>query len=97
MAKGYWVAHVRVTDPESYARYREANAVPFAKFGARFLARGGAAEEVEGPLGRERHVIIEFPSYEAALACWRSPEYAAARAEREGAGEAYITVIEGAD
>ena len=97
MPKGYWIGHVRVTDAEAYARYREANAVPFARHGARFLVRGGAAEEVEGPQGRERHVVIEFPSYEAALACWRSPDYAAARAERDGAGEAYVMVVEGLD
>ena len=97
MPKGYWIGHVRVTDAAAYARYREANAVPFARHGARFLVRGGAAEEVEGPQGRERHVVIEFPSYEAALACWRSPDYAAARAERDGAGEAYIVVVEGLD
>lgn len=95
MPKGYWVAHVDVTDPEAYERYREANAVPFAKYGARFLARGGGAEEVEGALGRSRHVIIEFPSYAAAMECWTSPEYAAAKAERAGAGIAYISVIEG--
>ncbi|MEO0621021.1 MAG: DUF1330 domain-containing protein [Pseudomonadota bacterium] len=97
MSKGYWMGHVVVTDAEAYGRYREANAVPFAKYGARFLARGGQAEEVEGAQGRVRHVIIEFPSYEIALACWNSPEYAAAKAERVGAGDAYITVVEGAD
>lgn len=97
MPKGYWMGHVIVTDADGYARYREANAVPFAKYGARFLARGGTAEEVEGAQGRTRHVIIEFPSYRAALDCWNSPEYAAARALRADAGDAYITVVEGAD
>jgi uncharacterized protein (DUF1330 family) len=97
MAKGYWLGHVRVTDPEGYARYRAANAAAFEKYGARFLVRGGAHEEVEGAQGRARHVVIEFPSYEAALDCWHSPEYAAARAEREGAGDAYITVVAGVD
>ena len=97
MAKGYWLGHVRVTDPEGYARYRAANAAAFGKYGARFLVRGGAHEEVEGAQGRTRHVVIEFPSYAAALACWHSPEYAAARAEREGAGDAYITVVAGVD
>lgn len=97
MPKGYWMGHVEVTDPDGYARYRDANAIPFAKYGARFLARGGAAEEVEGALGRTRHVIIEFPDYATAMACWNSPEYAAAKAERENAGTAYITVVEGTD
>lgn len=97
MPKGYWIGHVRVGDAAAYARYREANAAAFAKYGARFLVRGGAFEEVEGPLGRERHVVIEFPSYAAALACWHSPEYAAARTERAGAGIASIVVAEGVE
>jgi len=95
MARGYWIGHVRVSDPDAYARYRDANAAAFAKYGARFVVRGGTAEEVEGGQGRERHVVIEFPSLEAARACWASPEYAAARAHREGAGDAYITIVEG--
>ena len=41
MLKGYWVAHVDVRDPEIYQQYVKANAVAFAKYGARFLVRGG--------------------------------------------------------
>lgn len=97
MPKGYWIGLVHVTDPDAYARYRAANAAAFEKYGARFLVRGGAHEAVEGDLGRERHVVIEFPSMEAARACWHSPDYAAARAEREGAGIASIVIVEGVD
>jgi uncharacterized protein (DUF1330 family) len=92
---GYWIGHVAVTDPAAYARYREANAAPFARHGARFLVRGGASEELEGALGRERHVVIAFPDHAAALACWASDGYAAARAERAGAGIASIVAVEG--
>ena len=41
MAKGYWIAHVDVADPEGYKAYFAANAEPFAKYGARFLVRSG--------------------------------------------------------
>jgi len=95
MPKGYWIAHVSVSDPDGYARYKADNAVAFEKYGGRFLARGGRFEEVEGPLGRDRHVIIEFPDFEAAVDCWNSAEYAAARRHREGAGIATITIVEG--
>lgn len=97
MPRGYWIGHVAVTDPAAYARYRAANAAAFEKYGARFLVRGGAARVAEGGLEGERHVVIEFPTYEAALACWDSPEYAAARAEREGAGRANIVIVQGCD
>jgi len=97
MAKGYWIGHVEVTDPDRYARYREANAAAFAKYGARFLVRGGAATPVEGGVRGTRHVVIEFPSYRAALDCWASPEDAAAKVERDGAGLADIVIVEGVD
>jgi uncharacterized protein (DUF1330 family) len=96
MAKGYWIGRVDVTNPDAYQNYVKANAVPFAKFGARFLVRGGAFKAVEGE-ARARNVVIEFPSYEAALACWDSPEYKAAKAERDGHAVAEIIVIEGYD
>ena len=96
MAKGYWVASVDVSDADGYKAYVAANAVPFRKYGARFLTRGGASEAVEGRL-RSRVVIIEFPSYRAALDCYRSPEYEQARALRMGKSMADIVVLDGYD
>ena len=81
MAKGYWIARVDVADPEKYKAYIAANAEPFSKFGARFLVRGGNFENPEGT-SRSRNVVLEFPSYQAALDCWNSPEYQAAIALR---------------
>jgi len=91
--KGYWLAHIDVTDPEGYKPYQTANATAFGKFGARFLVRGGRAEVMEGRV-RSRAVAIEFPSYEAALACYRSPEYQAAKALRAGKADVDLVVIE---
>ena len=96
MSKGYWVARVDVTDPEKYKTYITANAVAFAKYGARFLVRSGAFEVVEGT-ARSRNVLIEFPSYQAALDCWNSAEYQAARDCRVGAATADVIVIDGYD
>jgi uncharacterized protein (DUF1330 family) len=95
MAKGYWIAHVHVTDPEEYKKYVSGARDAFVAHGATFLARGGENAEVEGALGRERHVVIEFPSYQAALECYNSPEYQAARAFRAEAGVATIVLVEG--
>lgn len=94
--KGYWIAHVDVTDAEGYKPYQAANAVPFGRFGARFLVRGGRQEVLEGRQ-RARTVVIEFPSYQAALDCYRSPQYQAAKALRQGKGEIDLVVIEGYD
>jgi uncharacterized protein (DUF1330 family) len=96
MPKGYWIAHVDVTDPEAYKLYVAANAKAFVKFGARFLVRGGESMCPEGR-SRSRNVILEFPSYEAAKACYGSPEYAEALRLRKNASEADILIIEGYD
>lgn len=96
MAKGYWVARVDVRNAEAYKNYVAANGAAFAKFGGRFLVRGGA---FEAPVGtaRQRNIVIEFPSYKAALDCWNSPEYQAARAKQEGGADMDLVIIEGYD
>ena len=90
----YWIAHVTVTDPEAYRGYQALAPAAFAAHGARFLARGGAHEVLEG-LVLDRHVVIEFPSLAAARACYQSAEYQAARARREGAAVAHVVIVEG--
>lgn len=92
--KGYWIAQVKVTDPDQYKFYAESAPEAFAKFNARVLARGGRCAQLEGE-GRPRNVVIEFDSYEDAVACYNSPEYQAAKSKREGAGEAAIVIVEG--
>ncbi len=96
MAKGYWIAHVDVSDREGYKEYQAANAVAFSKYGARFLVRGDDSELPEGKL-RSRHVIIEFKDYATALACYSSPEYAAAIEKRKGRSEMDCAIVEGYD
>ena len=96
MSKGYWIAHVDVDDPEVYKAYQAANAIAFAKYGARFLTRGGSSEVKEGAL-RSRHVIIEFKDYATALACYESEEYRRAIALRTPVSKCDMVVIEGYD
>ena len=96
MAKGYWIVRVDISDPEAYKSYVAANAAAFRKFGAHFLVRSGKYETVEGA-SRGRNVVIEFKDYATALACYRSPEYAAAMKLRLPAATADIIVIEGYD
>src|SRR5438128_2207100 len=66
MAKGYWIARVDVADADVYRRYIAANAEALRKYGARFLVRGGSAECAEGT-SRQRNVVLEFPTYDAAV------------------------------
>jgi uncharacterized protein (DUF1330 family) len=92
--KGYWIAHVTVTDPVRYQDYVAANAAAFSKYGAKFLVRGGPFEARAGT-PRDRHVVLEFESYAKAKACYDSPEYQHARAIRDEASTADVIIIEG--
>ena len=94
MAKGYWIAHGQVHDPVKYDIYRAANAAPLAEYGGRFLVRGGARETMEGE-AKPRTVVIEFPSYQAALDCYNSEGYQAALKLREGISSSDLVIAEG--
>ena len=94
--KGYWLAEIDVHDAEGYKPYLIADQAPFAEFGARYLVRGGAREVVEGK-GRGRIVVLEFPSYDAALACYRSAGYQAAKKLRDGTCTFDLVIVEGYD
>ncbi|MDO5657242.1 MAG: DUF1330 domain-containing protein [Paracoccus sp. (in: a-proteobacteria)] len=96
MTKAYWIGHISVDDPAAYARYREANAAAFEKYGARFLVRGGPQEVVEGK-ARPRAVVIEFANLDDAQACYHSPEYQAAKALRAPVSMADLVIVEGWD
>ena len=96
MPKGYWIARVDVTDPAKYEAYRVANAEALHKFQGRFLVRGGTFENPEGR-SKPRNVVIEFPSYQAAVDCYHSAEYQRAKATRAGGADIDLIVIEGYD
>lgn len=95
MPKGYIITRMTVTDPEQYAKYVAATKPAVEKYGAKPLVRGGRCDAVEGE-GRPRNVVFEFESYDTALAYFHSPEYQAAKALREKAGQGEMIVVEGA-
>ena len=96
MAKGYWIARVDVYDPEAYKEYVAANGAALKKYGGRFLVRGAPARLVEGMM-RARNVVIEFPSHQAALECFDSPEYQAALKIRRPVSAGDVVIVEGYD
>ena len=96
MNKGYWIVRVDISDPEQYKKYVAANAGPLSKYGGRFLVRAGQFECVEGH-SRTRNAIIEFPSYQAALDCWKAPGYQAIIPLRSNVSTIDLIVIEGYD
>ena len=96
MAKAYWIGRVEVNNEEGYKPYAVANAAIFKKYQGKFVVRGGKHECVEGQ-SRSRNVVIEFPDYDSALACYRSPEYQENIKRRLAHSVGDILIIEGYD
>ena len=96
MAKAYWIGRVDVSSDEGYTPYAAANPAIFKKFGGRFIVRAGKFSAIEGQ-SRSRNVVIEFPDYAAAMACYNSPEYQANIKVRQPHSTADIVIIEGYD
>ena len=94
----YWVARARINDPVEYKKYTDLVPGILASYGGRVLARGGRFRILEGPERFERHVVIEFPSLEQAVACHGSPEYREARKYRlNGVSENELVIVEAGD
>jgi uncharacterized protein (DUF1330 family) len=92
----YWLARSRINDPEEYKKYAEAVPEIIARHGGRILARGGRYRTMEGPEAFHRFIAIEFPTFEQAVDCFESAEYADAAAfRRNGAGDVEIVIVEG--
>ncbi|MGF1610170.1 MAG: DUF1330 domain-containing protein [Kiloniellales bacterium] len=90
----YWIARVNVSDPDAYAEYAKRATVALQSHGGRILARGGRVESLEGE-PYARNVVVEFPSFEQALACYNSPAYREAKALQEGAAVRNLCIVEG--
>lgn len=90
----YWIAHVNISDAQQYQNYINLAPLAFKKYQAKFIARGKDAISLEGEKFT-KHVIIEFPDYQAALDCYHSAEYQLAKKERENVAQAMITIVDG--
>lgn len=91
----YILVEVEVLDPEKYEDYKKMVPASLAKYGGKFLVRGGKAENLEGSWSPKRIVITEFPSVEQARSWWSSPEYAEAKALRQATAKTEMIVVEG--
>ncbi|NYT35596.1 DUF1330 domain-containing protein [Allopusillimonas soli] len=81
--RGYIYVEIEVTDPDNYrAHYMSRSTPAVQKYGGRFLVRGGEYTAASGDPGSNRIVILEFDSYDQALAFYQSPEYQEAMTHR---------------
>ena len=82
----YVVVYVTINDPEPMGRYAPAVEALVKSYGGRYLFAGPGAEVLEGDWALDGAAIIEFPSREAALRWYRSPEYQSLIPLRRAAG-----------
>ena len=92
----YIIAQINITDPQKYQEYAKLAGPATAKYGGKFLVRGGGKTELEGKIPYQRIVVTEYPSVEAAKRFYNSPEYQEARSKRLGAADFNMIVVEGA-
>lgn len=95
MPKGYIIGHITVNDPDAYQDFIRRDTPILDALGGKFIVRGGQSDLVEGS-AHERHVVIEFPSYEQALAAYHDPEYQEVANIRRATADSTIIVVEGA-
>ena len=94
----YWVARSKINDPVEYKKYTDLVPGIIAKFGGKVMARGGRHQIMEGPDKFHRFVVVEFPTLEQGVACFKSREYEEAAAfRRNGAGEGETVIVEAGD
>src|SRR5215471_14626360 len=92
----YIVARVEITDPVRYQEYIKATPAAIARYGGKFIVRGGEVITLEGPPETRRLVVIEFPTLDQAKAFYLSEEYGKAKALRAGAAVGQFLAVPGA-
>jgi len=90
----YWIAHVAVSDPETYGKYAKLATEAIAAHGGEFLARATRTIWLEGN-ERERNVIVRFDSVEDAERCYQSPTYQQALKFAHASAERDLCIVEG--
>jgi uncharacterized protein (DUF1330 family) len=91
----YVILDVEITDRAAYEDYKTRAGAALARYGGRFLVRGGTAEVVEGEWTPNRIVVLEFESADRARQWYASPEYAEAKEIRLAASRGNMILVEG--
>jgi uncharacterized protein (DUF1330 family) len=91
----YVLVQVDVNDPVRYEDYKRLVPASLAKYGGRFVVRGGKTETLEGTWSPKRLVMVEFPDVDRAKAWWASADYAEAKALRQATSHTEMIVVEG--
>ena len=91
----YLIAEIETTDEALMAEYRKHTPALIAKFGGRFVVRGGRIRTLEGGWAPSRVIMIEFPDFAAAERLYDSEEYKPLRDMRMRAGRSRVIIVDG--
>lgn len=91
----YVIVDIEVTDPQPYEEYRRQVPPLVAKYGGKYLARGGEMEMLEGDWTPKRLVVLEFPSFEQAKEFYYSDEYEPVKNIRLNATNSKMVLVDG--
>lgn len=92
---GYVIANVEVLDPAGFEEYRQRVPATIAKYGGRYLVRGGQTETKEGDWSPQRLIVLEFESLARAHEWFDSPEYAPLIVLRKRSANTQLVFAEG--
>ncbi|MGW1752544.1 DUF1330 domain-containing protein [Streptomyces sp. NPDC002092] len=97
MPKGYWVSVYRtISDPEKLAAYNKLARLAVEAGGGRTFVRGGRVVAHDGGI-TERTVLVEFDSFDQAVAARESAAYQEALAVLSDSVERDFRIVEGID
>ncbi len=91
----YLISTIEITDPAGYEEYKKLVPPALAKYGGKFVVRGGDIEHKEGDWRPKRIVVVEFESVDQARAFYDSPEYAPAKQIRLRTSTGSVLFVEG--
>jgi uncharacterized protein (DUF1330 family) len=91
----YVIAEIDITDPAAYEDYRRQVPEVIARYGGKYIVRGGKVEALEGGWSPKRIAVVEFPSMEQALKFYRSGEYAPLLRIRQKASRGKLVIVDG--
>jgi uncharacterized protein (DUF1330 family) len=93
----YWIARAKINDPATYRKYTDRVPEILSRYGGKVLARGGRYQIMAGPEHFQRYVVIEFATFDQAVACFESPEYQEASVFRKAGGEVETVIVQGVE
>ena len=91
----YFIVNLNVTNPKGFHRYSKAAPSVVAKYGGKYIVRGGEFKTLEGDWNPVMVVVLEFPSMERARQFYDSEEYEPLLALRKESTDSQVVLVDG--